>query len=235
MRMKSIHSHDELRYRPSKKTRPNQIYFHGVWSLGIILMRRIGFGSKALVVSALFALPLVLVSVEYMQAQSASISFSAKERLGLHYIGAVYPLLKSSLLLRSGNPKNTVTARSDLEKSLDSLTQIQHESGYALATTEAFDKMKKTHDELFSGKEGDPITRFYRHTEFIQSVIFLINAAADGSNLTLDPDIDTHYLMDAIAFRLPDLVERIGLNRLLKYLQPVHVAYPSNVILIPIH
>jgi len=31
----------------------------------------------------------------------------------------------------------------------------------------------------------------------------LIAAVSDGSNLTLDPDLDSYYMMDAVAFRLP--------------------------------
>jgi len=31
----------------------------------------------------------------------------------------------------------------------------------------------------------------------------LITAVSDGSNLTLDPDLDSYYMMDAVAFRLP--------------------------------
>jgi hypothetical protein len=34
--------------------------------------------------------------------------------------------------------------------------------------------------------------------------------ATDGSNLTLDPDIDSYYLMDAVFFRIPDITEAVG-------------------------
>jgi methyl-accepting chemotaxis protein len=37
----------------------------------------------------------------------------------------------------------------------------------------------------------------------------LITAVADGSNLTLDPDLDTFYAMDAITVRLPTAKHRI--------------------------
>ncbi|HEV2552351.1 MAG TPA: methyl-accepting chemotaxis protein, partial [Bosea sp. (in: a-proteobacteria)] len=39
-----------------------------------------------------------------------------------------------------------------------------------------------------------------------------IQKIADGSNLTLDPDVDSYYVMDVVAFRLPELmVARAGL------------------------
>jgi len=35
------------------------------------------------------------------------------------------------------------------------------------------------------------------------TAVDLIAAVSDGSNLTLDPDLDSYYMMDAVAFRLP--------------------------------
>jgi hypothetical protein len=37
----------------------------------------------------------------------------------------------------------------------------------------------------------------------VAPLIDLLGVATDGSNLPLDPDIDTYYLMDAALFRLP--------------------------------
>ncbi|HEU0306333.1 MAG TPA: methyl-accepting chemotaxis protein, partial [Lysobacter sp.] len=45
---------------------------------------------------------------------------------------------------------------------------------------------------------------------FAKAVMDLITAAADGSNLTLDPDIDTYYLMDAAYGALPGLAESVS-------------------------
>jgi hypothetical protein len=38
-------------------------------------------------------------------------------------------------------------------------------------------------------------------------LIALLQTVTDNSNLTLDPDIDSYYLMDATLFRIPDIVE----------------------------
>jgi methyl-accepting chemotaxis protein len=43
-------------------------------------------------------------------------------------------------------------------------------------------------------------------TAAAESVVALAGVASDGSNLTLDPDLDSYYVMDAVAFRFPRLL-----------------------------
>jgi methyl-accepting chemotaxis protein len=44
--------------------------------------------------------------------------------------------------------------------------------------------------------------------ERLNAVLALISAVADGSNLTLDPDLDSFYAMDAVTIRIPRLLAR---------------------------
>jgi methyl-accepting chemotaxis protein len=60
---------------------------------------------------------------------------------------------------------------------------------------------------------GTPQTVLQAHVAHVRSVLALLLQATDGSNLTLDPNIDTHYLMDAAFFRIPELTEATGLSR----------------------
>lgn len=43
----------------------------------------------------------------------------------------------------------------------------------------------------------------------LQAAATYISAISDGSNLTLDPELDSYYAMDAIVFRLPDVLVNI--------------------------
>ena len=79
----------------------------------------------------------------------------------------------------------------------------------ALGTGAAYDK-------LVAAGQGPPPQRPIRQQRFaartpqILALIDLLGAAADGSNLTLDPDLDTYYLMDAAVVRLPAMAECAG-------------------------
>ena len=50
---------------------------------------------------------------------------------------------------------------------------------------------------------------FARHTKVIGETIALISEVGDVSNLTLDPDLDTYYLMNAAIFQTPELAESL--------------------------
>lgn len=49
-----------------------------------------------------------------------------------------------------------------------------------------------------------------RHTDLIASLLAFIADVADHSNLTLDPEIDSFYLMDTMVKQVPESIENIG-------------------------
>jgi hypothetical protein len=53
---------------------------------------------------------------------------------------------------------------------------------------------------------GSAAERYAAYNTSIDALLALIVRAGDESNLTLDPDLDTYYLMDTLQFRLPVLL-----------------------------
>ena len=51
---------------------------------------------------------------------------------------------------------------------------------------------------------------FEQHTKMISQALVFVVTVADVSALTLDPDIDSYYLMDTIVVKMPAVLERIG-------------------------
>jgi len=99
-----------------------------------------------------------------------------------------------------------------MDKAYANLEKVQSELGDSLGTASAFDALEQARTAAKS-QGGEALERFIKNTAHIQALIAVMTTATDGSNLTLDPDIDSYYVMDAAAFRLPDLMERIGLIR----------------------
>ncbi len=185
---------------------------HGIWALGVHVMRSINFASKALIVSFLFALPLAWLSWSYFNIQTAAINFSMKERDGVRYLQAASPVLVKALQLRATAPAASASVADALDKAYLQLEKVQTELGASLGTAGAFEALKQARNEA-KNQNAEPLERFVKNTAHIQALIAVMTTATDGSNLTLDPDIDSYYVMDAAAFRLPDLMERIGLIR----------------------
>ena len=171
--------------------------YHGVWAPGVRLFRAIGFRTKAVVISAAFALPIANLSWSYFNDKATAIGFSAKERLGVDYAKALFEVFDDLQAQRLGRAPGAARM-----KRLDDANRAH---GEALTTTSAFAELHKHDAELRSGNlRADALDAQIART------IDLLGASTDGSNLTLDPDIDTYYLMDAAMFRLVPMAESVA-------------------------
>lgn len=207
---------------PSKPTAPygNDFFrYHGVWSPGVRLFRNLRFVTKAAVVSISFAVPLALVGHHWFTAQSEAIAFSAKERLGITYAQAVMPLLPLAQhqrrLTLSGSASDAAAlaaVQGELAAALKALEPVQARLGAELSTDKAFKAMLAAGSAV-AAPTADADGVYASHSAYVRSLIALVTAAADGSNLTLDPDIDTYYLMDSAFNLLPTLAEATGQAR----------------------
>ncbi len=193
--------------------------YHGAWAPGVRLFRAIGFNAKALIIAAAFVVPMALLAWNYFQAQAASIEFSAKEHLGIDYARKVMPVLGGLLRLRAevvgggaAGSRAGATARGDpslrsvLDADLARLAEFQEVHADTLTTAGAYDGFVEAGRRART-PAASPAAAFDAHSAWIQSLIDLLGVSTDGSNLTLDPDIDTYYLMDASMFRLPVMLE----------------------------
>jgi methyl-accepting chemotaxis protein len=192
--------------------------YHGLWSPGVRLFRSLGFAAKAVTIALTFLLPIVVLAYSYLGNQTSQIDFSAKERLGVAYQREVMPLL--GLLQRqrllslqqatagaSAAPSaELATLRTAVAAQQGRLAEVEKRWGTSLGTAAAYAELEKTGKAL--GTDAGTVDGvFSAHTAHVQALLSLLGVATDGSNLTLDPDIDTYYLMDAAMFRLPVMLE----------------------------
>jgi hypothetical protein len=181
---------------------------------GIRLFRRIGFPAKSAWVSVAFLLPILLLATSLWISASVAIEFSAKERLGVQYARALMPLLDAAQNQRraaTANAADLPAAQQKVAQALEAVAALQQRLGAELATGTEWTQVQRLHGELASQPvRADADATFGAHTAFVDAALALLNQVADGSNLTLDPDVDTYYLMDAALFKTPQLIEQIG-------------------------
>ncbi len=192
--------------------------YHGAWAPGVRLFRRIDFKTKALTISLVFAIPLFWLSWQYFGDKAAMIGFSAKERIGVTYARQVMPLMNALQRQRSlalaelpnhAPPEALAKAQQEVAKRLKQLDSIQQADGTTLGTDKPYQAFMEAHHQLASASAGFD-TVWATHTRQLDHLITLLAASTDGSNLTLDPDIDSYYLMDASMFRLPLLSDQLA-------------------------
>jgi methyl-accepting chemotaxis protein len=175
---------------------------HGVWGPGIRLMRNLRFAAKALLICALFLVPILWLSRAYYGNMSMQIGFSAKERVGVEYNRAIFPLLKTAQEWRNAEAAGSAGAAQQIQSRLQSehekLLGTDAQLGGELDTKKAMAGVLAAHGGV--AQPGGTVA-------YTDALVTLLGQATDASNLTLDPDIDSYYLMDAAYFRIPDLTE----------------------------
>lgn len=190
---------------------------HGFWAFGVVLMRNLQFTIKALIICTMFLIPLSVLAWFYNSSVMEAIQFSAKERLGVEYNREIYPVLNLAQQLRrdatsaaaSGKEPETLAGLKDqLRAAQEKLNAIDQRLGGQLDTAKEFADMRNAFDRIGSGNDVDSV--FDAHSAYIDALIDLLSKVTDASNLTLDPDIDSYYIMDAAFFRVPDIIEDSG-------------------------
>ncbi len=187
---------------------------HGVWAPGVRLFRNLNFRAKALLVSFVFMVPVALLTWSFLKDKAEAQEFSSKERVGVSYVREAIPLVRLGQSFRlyalqaqanggRGSPE-LAEARKARDLQMQKVEAVEAAFGADLGTAKALADVKST-AEAATSASGE--ATFAAHSAFIQAVVALIAQAADGSNLTLDPDLDTYYLMDASLGALPVMAE----------------------------
>jgi methyl-accepting chemotaxis protein len=190
---------------------------HGIWAPGVQLMRRVSFKAKAVLISVLFLIPILIAGNAFVTAQRGQIDFSAKEIVGLAYAKEVTPLigrlervreLQVQWALADKEPTEMGAARNALEQQMQKVMQAQQTHGSALGIAKMAEELNEAIKGLpktVSGKDLGPVVK--AHAPSFERAIGLLDTILDNSNLILDPDIDTYFLMDASMGRMPLLIE----------------------------
>jgi methyl-accepting chemotaxis protein len=189
----------------------------GVWAPGAVLMGNVSFSVKALIICVMFLAPLAWVTWSDFSNKNTNIDFSSKEILGVEYNRKIFPVVELAQQLRrdasaaaaSGTePATMADVKSKLKAAQEALAEVDKRLGGELATSKPYAEVQKAFAATDSAKGLNEV--FDAHTAHIQALFGLLSAVTDSSNLTLDPDIDSYYVMDAVFFRIPDMVESTG-------------------------
>jgi methyl-accepting chemotaxis protein len=193
-------------------------YRNPLWAPGVRLLSKFPFSTKALLISLMFLVPLAWVSWAYYTAQSEAIAFSEKELLGVKYNQEIFPVLDLAQQLRrdassaaatNGSAPATISdVRSRLQTAQKALDDVNKVLGKELDTGKTYESVQAAFSQVDKATGVDAV--FKAHTDYVESLISLLQTVTDNSNLTLDPDIDSFYLMDAALSRVPDVVENSG-------------------------
>jgi signal transduction histidine kinase/CheY-like chemotaxis protein len=175
---------------------------------GVRLMSRLSYARKFVLISLLFAIPLALMMAVWLREISERIAFAEQERAGLEYVAALRQLLEP---LERSRVLALVAGTDPVAAAL-----LAEERARVAAATRDVDRVgARARSRLEIGDQWAPLRRGVTVSSvqpgaLIAATVRLMARVADASNLVLDPDLDTYYLMDAVVNRLPVLARHLG-------------------------
>jgi methyl-accepting chemotaxis protein len=176
-------------------------------------------------ISAAISLALVcFLLVSLVNIQNELVSFRSKEIVGTKFLPTVYKIIGHTQVTRgltnsklngtSGLESRIETNRSEALAGYQTLNTLVQEHGDLAGISSVGSNLKSQFESLnsraYSGNSADV---FQQYTDIVTSLRNLIVAIGDDSNLTLDPDLDTFYLMDYLVFKAHVTAEAFGVLR----------------------
>jgi len=179
------------------------------------LMNHLNYPQKFALISSFFALPIVLLTYLLFSEFQSRVNFTQKELQGTQYLRPLRRLLENTLKANIDNDRITDTSKvsnqitefkSKIALDINELKQLDQKFGKDLKATdllESYQKTKEQFDILKGNQSSESISTIYRQS--LQQLKDLWLQVGDQSNLILDPDLDTYYLMDTTLLKLPEI------------------------------
>jgi signal transduction histidine kinase len=159
--------------------------------------------TKLILLCAMFMISVAVTTYNLVAEKQLAIAFARKELAGSKFLGALRPVYVAVLANRPFNP-SALELEAPAYNALKTLSKTQ--SG-AISTLQMGPLVEALSNQLVHpGSIPDPANA----TELLAKMQQLAARAGDSSNLTLDPELDTYYVQDIIADRLPKLLGRLG-------------------------
>ena len=107
-----------------------------------------------------------------------------------------------------------MSLQAKVDAGFGALDAVDAKFGEKFGTTALLGDAKRLWQDLKTRAQGLSLQESSsRHAELVAKLADLRRRATDKSQLVLDPDLDTYYLMDAVALQLPEYAERLSLIR----------------------
>ena len=181
--------------------------YHGWLSPGVRLFRSIGFKAKATWVSMAFGIPLLMALFFLWAAADEQIAFARSERDGVAYVRPVAELIAAAQERRRAaatQDADLAEQQAKVKAAFDKVRARQAEHGKAMGLDKAFDALNRGHEALLQGGDtAKPDAVFAAHTAYIEAALGLQAGISDGSQLALDPELQTYHLMNMAVLRGP--------------------------------
>ncbi len=187
----------------------------------VAIMNRLRYPNKFALISLFFMLPLGLALYFFVSEINSKIEFGAKEFRGDIYLRPLRQLMESvpnakrrardflggEVLQRP----DLITLHQEIDGQFEAVRKVDRQLGNEMETAGRMDALDENWSYLKEkAVHVDAETSAKLYDKMIEEVRSLISLVGDTSNLILDPDLDSYYMMDVVLLRLPDSEEQLA-------------------------
>jgi len=186
----------------------------------VALLDRLGLARKLVVIALLLIAPALFATWQFRSQQNAQIGFSVKERTGVRELVPAGRLLSDiahtrSLAVRSAAGDRAAAsalpgATAAVKRSIAALEDVDRGLGDELGTRADWKRLAASIRTTIAAPANSATLAIDAYDQLTAATLRLIVRAGDASNLILDPDLDSYYVMDALVNKVPTALDAAG-------------------------
>ena len=201
--------------------------FHGPWAPGVRLFRRLNFPQKALLVSIGFLVPLAMLLIAYLQNVQANLDMSRQEHAGVEILRTLEPWMievqkQRRLVLSESAPRADMGRLDELVRPVSDQVAARPAG---VDVSAALADVLRAHEALRNAQAAQAGLDLAAPLQaYVDAVRALRVTLCDESQLSLDPEQTTYYLMVAAIQQDSDVIESVSRSRALSNVVARHDA-----------
>jgi methyl-accepting chemotaxis protein len=169
------------------------------------LLARMTYAWKILLISLVLLLPLGIVTNGFVNDQSVQINFSALERDGVRYLRPLLEVAVRAVDARDRAVHGSGPSAAQVGDAASRVDAVDQSIGGPLGVSDGWKQVRSALASAASASGPDNALTAWNTA--VDGINTLIAKVSDNSNLTLDPDIDSYYVMDALVGRLVAILD----------------------------
>jgi signal transduction histidine kinase len=164
--------------------------------------------TKLVILCGMFVISVGVTTYSLVTEKQIAIEFARKELVGSRYLAVVRGVYATVL---AGRPIDASAAppSPQTDDILQTLAETQSNAGKSLQTG-AFAQSLAEALRLLWSSDLDSAAAYTLALDVLAKARQLISRIADDSNLALDPDLDSYYMQDLLAKKLPAFLSQLG-------------------------
>ncbi len=177
------------------------------------MIRNLKIWQKLALLAFAFSIPIAVLLYLLVAEKNIAINFAEKEKMGTVYHRPLRKLLEAvpQHARAAAGSEGASDSASRADTAIRELEGLDQQLRSELKAGEKFNALKGKWLELKSKEAAaSPDERRQLHADVVAGIRGLIAHVGDTSNLILDPDLDSYYVMDAELIKLPESQDLIA-------------------------